>query len=121
VNEQNIKASSPANLSDQSGPPVWRQCRYGFAAFFVVSLMALWFALRLVLFLQFKPEHPLLGDVLQAFLIGTYRDLFVGLLYSLPLFGWFLILTNRAFGRLWHRLFVPGGVLPFLAGANLPA
>ena len=105
-----MKAS---RLPDQSGPPLWRQCRYGFAAFFVLSLMALWFALRLVLFLQFKPEHPLLGDVLQAFLIGTYRDLFVGLLYSLPLFGWFLILTNRAFGRLWHRLLFRVGFFLF--------
>ena len=92
---------------------MWRQNRYGFAAFFVLSLMALWLALRLVLFFQFKPDHPPLGDVLQAFLLGAYRDFYVGLLYCVPLCGWFLIVGNRAFAHWWHRLIFRLGFFVF--------
>ncbi len=66
--------------------------------------MLFWAGLRWVLFTQFRPENVPIGDVAQTFLIGTYRDLFVSLLYSLPLLGWFLVVSNRTFGRPWHRV-----------------
>lgn len=105
VNEQNMKITASVRPADPNGPPVWRQNRYGFAVFFVVSLMVLWAVLRVVLFVQFRPENAHFGDIAQTFLIGLYRDFYVGLLYCMPLFGWFLIITNRAFAKLWHRLF----------------
>ena len=113
MNEQKTETPNTANLPAPTGPDSWRHCRYGFAAFFVLSLMALWMALRLVLFFQFKPAHALLGDVLQAFAIGAWRDFYVALIYCLPIFGWYLLLTNRAFGRMWHRLLFRAGFFLF--------
>src|SRR5439155_26188808 len=72
----------------EPAPPYWRS-RYGFAAFFYLSLLVAWFVLRLVLFLAFKPADLPVADVLRAFISGFHRDVFIGLVQSIPLLLWF--------------------------------
>lgn len=80
-----------------------RQSRYGFAGFWLLSLLACWLGLRLVLFLAFRPSTPLSDDAL-AFLSGFQRDLFVGLLFTIPLLFWLSITPEHRFGARWHRV-----------------
>ncbi|HWW01447.1 MAG TPA: LTA synthase family protein [Candidatus Acidoferrum sp.] len=82
----------------------WRTSRYGFAGFWLLSLMAVWLALRLVLFFQFAPRAPL-GDECLAFLSGMCRDFVVALWLSLPLLSWLLLMPDGRFGARWHRSF----------------
>ena len=97
-------ASQPATPPGGHAARSWWQNRYGFAAFFVVSLLVAWLLLRAFLFIQFGPAQAAsLRDTLEAFLIGTYRDLYIGLFFCLPLFFWFLLIRNRSFGKWWHR------------------
>ena len=81
----------------------WRQSRYGFAAFWLVSLAAAWLALRLALFLAFRPAGLAVGEVVLAFLSGLHCDLFVALLLTLPLLAWLVITPDRRFQARWHR------------------
>ncbi len=84
--------------------PAWRTSRYGFAGFWLASLVALGLALRLVLFLAFRPAAPLV-DYLLAFLSGFMRDLIVAAWLTLPLLAWLLFLPHRIFSSRWHRRF----------------
>ncbi len=87
----------------------WKRSRYGFVGFCFLSLLGVWFLLRLVLFLAFRPSGLSPGEVLLAFLSGFYRDLFMALVEMVPLLFWMLIVPDRRFGALWHRaLFVLG-------------
>jgi phosphoglycerol transferase MdoB-like AlkP superfamily enzyme len=80
----------------------WRRSRYGFAGFWLLSLMLLWLALRLVLFFSFKPAAPL-GEVLLMFLLGLSRDLLVAFWLVLPLLFWLFIMPEAWFRAGWHR------------------
>lgn len=114
VNAQQADASSHTSPGQTEPAASWRQSRYGFAAFFVLSLLALWLMLRIVLFVQFGPDNPVpLAEVLTAFLVGLYRDFYVALLFCLPLFGWFALISNRAFGKGWHRSLLLAGFFLF--------
>jgi phosphoglycerol transferase MdoB-like AlkP superfamily enzyme len=64
--------------------------------------MVAWLALRLVLFFAFKPASAI-GDDLFAFLIGSFRDLLVALVLTLPLLFWLWITPDPRFRALWHR------------------
>lgn len=92
----------------------WRASRYGLAALFTLSLPVAWLALRVLLFWQFKPAGPVpLGEVAGVFLNGLHRDLFVAVLFTVPLLGWFLIVPDRWFTRGWHRALLGAGFLLF--------
>ena len=92
----------------------WRHTRYGFAAAVAVTLVVIHSALRLFLYVSFRPEGSgLFLDTLRAFFVGLHRDLFVALLGTLPLLGWFLLVPNRWFGKLWHRLLFTAATLLF--------
>jgi phosphoglycerol transferase MdoB-like AlkP superfamily enzyme len=93
--------------------PSWRRSRYGFAGFWFLSLLGAWFVLRLVLLLAFKPPALPVGDALLAFLSGFHRDLFAALAETVPLLVWMLIVPDRRFGALWHRLLFLSGCLGF--------
>jgi len=93
------------NSASPTEPP-WIQSRYGFAAFYFLSLLSGWFVLRWVFVLTFGPGASGFDEKLRAFLGGTQRDLFVALIETIPLLGWFLIVTNRGFAARWHRLFL---------------
>lgn len=82
----------------------WRTSRYGFAGFWLLSLMAAWLALRLILFFAFKPASPTLGDDVLALLLGSFRDLFTAIALTLPLLFWLWITSNRRFGATYHRI-----------------
>ena len=82
----------------------WKRSRYGFVGFCFLSLVVLWFVLRLALFLAFRPAGLALTDILLAFASGLQRDVFVALVTILPLLFWFLIVRDRAFGSTWHRV-----------------
>jgi len=85
--------------------PSWKRSRHGLTAFYLASLLAAWLALRLVLFLVFKPDAPAtLGEVLLALVIGLQRDVYVGLILTLPFLLWSLVLPNRWFAARWNRL-----------------
>ncbi len=81
----------------------WRNSRYGFAAFCLISLMAVWLLLRLVLFLQFRPPAPF-ADSALAFAAGFSRDFIAGLWLTLPLLFWLLVAPERLFRAKWHRV-----------------
>ncbi|MFZ1036587.1 MAG: sulfatase-like hydrolase/transferase, partial [Smithella sp.] len=66
-----------------------------------------------VLFLAFKPPALPAADVLLAFLSGFHRDLFAALAETVPLLFWMLIVPDRRFGALWHRVLFLGGGLVF--------
>jgi len=87
----------------------WRQSRYGFAGFWFLSLLAVWFVLRLVLLLAFGPSAQPAVDILLAFLSGLLRDAFVGMALTIPLLFWMLLVPDRSFQAQWHRrLFLSG-------------
>jgi phosphoglycerol transferase MdoB-like AlkP superfamily enzyme len=101
---QQAKSALPPILSAPAADPreSWRTSRYGFAGFWLVSLMGFWFALRLVFFFEFGPHAPL-GDDFRACLSGLWRDFVVALWLSLPLLSWLLLIPDRGFGAKWHR------------------
>src|SRR5215472_15883140 len=91
----------------------WRRSRLGFAAFSALSMMAAWFALRLVLFFAFSNNPaPTLSESLLAFLSGFWRDLLVALWFTMPLLTWLLLAPQSLFAARLHRyLFWAAGVL----------
>jgi len=86
-----------------SGQASWRHSRLGFAAFWLLSLMCGWLALRTALFLLFRPAGAPVVDSILGFLSGTWRDLLAGIWLSLPLLFWLLIIPDRRFAGKWHR------------------
>ena len=88
-----------------SQTPQWTRSRYGFAAFCLLSLLAGWLVLRVVLLCAFKPPGLSPAEAARAFLSGFHRDLFAGLAELLPLLCWLALLSNRQFAARWHRLF----------------
>src|SRR5262249_23169999 len=111
-----LKASA-MSTNAVTGPANWKRSRYGFAAFFSLSLLVAWSALRLVLFLSFPPETPPpLADVLATFLIGLQRDGLVALLWTLSLLLWVLLSPQRRFASVGHRRFLFGVLLLFWLG-----
>jgi phosphoglycerol transferase MdoB-like AlkP superfamily enzyme len=83
--------------------------RYGLVAFHFASFLAVWFLLRLILFLAFKPPATA-GEALLTFLSGLQRDVFAALVMSLPLLFWFWVLPERRFPAKWHRALLWGGL-----------
>ena len=91
----------------------WRRSRYGFAGFWFLSLVGAWSVLRVLLLLAFKPPVLSAGEVLLAFLSGFHRDLFAALAETVPLLLWMLIVPDRRFGAVWHRVLFLGGCFVF--------
>src|ERR1041384_6023732 len=92
------------NNQDSKESAKWWQCRYGFAGFFVFSLLVFNSVLRAVLYLAFKsPGQHSLGELAQTFALGFYRDFFVALFLSIPLLVWLFLMPNRWIGKWWHR------------------
>ena len=91
----------------------WRRSRYGFACFWFLSLLAVWFLTRLVLFIAFKPAGASIADVTLVFLGGLHRDFFAALMETIPLLCWMLIVPDRSFGAVWHRVLFLGGCFVF--------
>ena len=91
----------------------WRRSRYGFAGFFFLSLVAVWFLLRLTLFLAFRPTAMPVADVPLVFLSGLHRDIFLALVETIPLLFWMLIVPDRSFHARWHRFLLLSGCFIF--------
>jgi phosphoglycerol transferase MdoB-like AlkP superfamily enzyme len=91
----------------------WKRSRYGFASFWFLSFLAAWFLLRLVLLVVFKPAAVPVTDVLLALVSGLHRDVFAALMETIPLLAWMLIIPDRRFGALWHRVLFIGACLGF--------
>ncbi len=105
------------NQPEPAPRPAWRSSRYGLAVCFLLSLLAVWFALRVILFLQFRPRLlPSTSEVLWMFLDGVHRDFYVALLFTVPLLFWFLIVPNRWFTQVWHRMLLGLGLFLFWLG-----
>ena len=101
-----LNTSAEGNETVNPGPTgrgSWTRSRWGLAAFWFLSLMVGWTALRLVLFIQFRPPAPV-GDVVAAFLSGLWRDALVGVWLSLPLSAWLLFMRRTRVPRLWYRI-----------------
>src|SRR5262249_17029612 len=82
----------------------WKRSRYGFAAFHVLTLMAAWSVLRLILYLSFgPPSEP--DRVMMTFLAGLHRDLFAALALTLPLLLWMLLMPQAWRNAKWFRIF----------------
>ena len=91
----------------------WKRSRYGFAGFWFLSLLVIWCLLRLVLLVAFKPVGVPATEILLALLSGFHRDIFAALAETIPLLVWMLIIPDRRFGSLWHRVLFIGACLGF--------
>lgn len=90
----------------------WKRSRYGFAAFYFLSLLAGWCLMRIVLFLAFKPAGLPAAEIAAAFFNGFFRDLFAGLCETLPLLFWMALAPNRTFlESRAHRVLFLGAML----------
>jgi phosphoglycerol transferase MdoB-like AlkP superfamily enzyme len=99
-----------------SAEPRWRNSRFGFACFFLLSLILVYSVLRLVLFVSFRPETPLpTADVFKAVLVGFHLDFFVALTFTIPILSWILVVPNRWFRARWHRVLWNVGFFLFAA------
>lgn len=87
-----------------TGELSWKRSRYGFAGFWLLSLVTGWFALRFALLLAFKPAGLPPTSILLAFLSGLHRDGFTALVETTPLLLWLLLLPERSCQARWHRL-----------------
>src|SRR6185503_5753802 len=81
----------------------WKRSCYGFATLHLLSLLFVWWVVRLVLWLAFSPAPGPLRELLLAFLSGSQRDLFVGLALTLPLLGWMWVTPTSWRQSKWHR------------------
>src|SRR5438132_256727 len=92
-------------MNDVSSKPFsWKKSRYGFAAFFFISLLIACFLLRIVLLSRFDRGTTVsMGSIVQAFLIGLHQDFAVALMTTLPLLFVFWILPERWLARRWFR------------------
>src|SRR2546423_11935372 len=97
---------------DAVGPPTrpWLRSRYGFAAFWFCSLLIAWLVLRLVFFFAFAPSGLPPAQAVSAFLHGFHRDVFMGLVFTIPLLFWFMIVPESQFAARWHRVVMLGAV-----------
>ena len=96
--------SNEANVShapDLTRSSAWKSSRHGFMAAWLLSLMAGWLVLRLVLFWRFSPPAPAIETVL-ALLDGLWRDLLTGIWLTLPPLC-ALALWSQNPGRTWSR------------------
>ena len=92
---------------EPSPPPSnWKRSRYGFAAFWFLTILVAWFVLRLIFFVSFKPSGVTASDFFRTFLAGFQRDCFVALIFTLPLLFWFWIIPNARFAKRGHRIFL---------------
>jgi phosphoglycerol transferase MdoB-like AlkP superfamily enzyme len=94
----------------------WRTSHYGFIAFWMISLLASWLALRLVLLFQFGPPAPI-GATALAFLAGAWRDLLVAIWFTLPVFCWLALVPARASAG-WPRRCYSVACLSFWLGQS---
>src|SRR3954470_9851528 len=96
------------NVGDQTKRPAWLRSRYGFAGFWFVSILIAWFVLRLIFFLAFVPAGLPAGQVISAFLHGAHRDLFMGIVLTLPMLFWLTLVPESQFAARWHRVLFLG-------------
>lgn len=82
-----------------------KRSRYGFAAFWFLTVLAGWLVLRIILITAFKPSALDASAALKAFLQGELRDVFIALVLTLPLLFWFWVVPNSTFARRGHRAF----------------
>ena len=68
-------------------------------------MLVSWLALRLIFFCSFKPSGLVAGEVAKAFLHGFQRDVFMALVFTLPLLFWYWIISNSRFASRGHRVF----------------
>jgi len=106
------------SIPDVPSPGVarWMRSRYGFAAFWLLSLLCGWLVLRAVLFLWFRPSGAPLADSMLGFVSGTWRDLIAAVWLGLPLLFWLLIIPDRRFRARWHRRLFWAACLVFWFG-----
>jgi phosphoglycerol transferase MdoB-like AlkP superfamily enzyme len=93
--------------------PKRARSRYGFAAFCLLSLLAGWLGLRLVLLCAFKPAGLRPTEAVLALLSGFHRDLFAAVVELIPLLCWLALVSNRQFAARWHRLLFLGAGFTF--------
>src|SRR3954471_14263308 len=91
----------------------WTSRRSVWAFCFLLSLMGGWLGLRLVFLTQFRPPEAPAADLWRSLVTGASRDLFVGLLFTIPLLFWSWLLPDRWFAAGWNRLLLTGGLLTF--------
>jgi phosphoglycerol transferase MdoB-like AlkP superfamily enzyme len=91
----------------------WRRSRYGFVVFNLFSLVVAWFVLRLVLLMLFRSTSLASGDAARVLLTGLQRDLFAGLILSVPLLTWMLFFPERWVMTRWYRLSFLGASFVF--------
>src|SRR6185312_13633838 len=100
-------------MNDDAVAPVarpWLRSRYGFAGFWFCSLLLAWLVLRLTFFFLFAPSGLPLSQVAIALLHGFHRDVFMALIFTLPLLFWFAIVPEGWFPARWHRVVMLGAV-----------
>jgi phosphoglycerol transferase MdoB-like AlkP superfamily enzyme len=94
--DKNSSATEPSRA--------WKQSRFTLAAINFLALVFCYSLLRVALYCFFKPQpSPSAADLAKAFLIGLHLDIFVALLFCMPLILWLVFLPDRWFRAGWHR------------------
>ncbi len=113
------------NVQPPGTPPEWTRSRYGLALRLFLTLVVLYFALRMTLYISFGLDVLVpFSDIVKGFLVGLFRDTFVALILTVPLLFWFWIFPERWFPKRGHRWLLTGGlflfwmVQPFLLAAE---
>src|SRR5206468_823024 len=85
------------STSAPTAPVPWLRSRYGFAFFHFLSLLVGWLLLRVVLLVAFKTAAMSSAALGLTLLTGLQRDVFVALVFTLPLLCWFMVVPEGAF------------------------
>jgi phosphoglycerol transferase MdoB-like AlkP superfamily enzyme len=79
-----------------------RQSRYGFALFYLLTLLLGWAALRLVFLLAFRsPASP--SQIIGVVATGAFRDVYFGLVEIVPLLLWLAVIRESFFRKAVHK------------------
>jgi len=73
--------------------------RYRFSLYWLASLIVVWSALRIFLYVRFRPQAGSAMELLGAFGSGLHRDALFGIIYTLPWLVAFLLVSERLWAR----------------------
>lgn len=90
-------------MDDTKTKASWARSQIGFVLFWITGFILAWTVLRAVLLAAFGPEGQPISTVALAFASGFHRDVFVALLFALPLLVYMCFMPGSIWSKRWHR------------------